>query len=297
MTTRSFRLPGPVRLAATVGPATVLGTGTTKYVGNTVWRTSRTPLGAATLRVTVRGLDCDAEAWGPGIDWILEHAPDLLGAGDRPEDFVTDHPLVRDLARRSLDLRIAKTGRVFEAIVPAILGQKVTTVASKRSLAALLRAYGEPAPGPVDLRVMPEPATLAGLPYFDYHPLGVERKRAETIRQAASRAARLEALVDGSPTEAAAFLTKLPGVGPWTAALVTAAAMGDPDAVPVGDYHIPNIVSWTLAGEERGDDARMLELLEPFRGQRGRVIRLLKGSGRKPPAYGPRLAPRSIASM
>lgn len=297
MTIRNFRLPGPVRLKATVGPATVLGTGTTKYVGNTVWRTSRTPLGPATLRVTVRGLDCDAEAWGPGAEWILDHAPGLLGAHDRPGEFVTDHPLVRDLARRSLDLRIAKTGRVFEAIVPAILGQKVTTVASKRSLAALLRTYGDPAPGPVDLRVMPEPGVLAGLPYFDYHPLGVERKRAETLRQAASRAGRLEALIDGSPAEAAAFLTKLPGVGPWTAALVTAAAMGDPDAVPVGDYHIPNIVSWSLAGEERGDDARMLELLEPFRGQRGRVIRLLKSSGRKPPAYGPRLAARNIASM
>lgn len=290
-------MPGPVRLAATVGPAAVLGVGTTRFVGDTVWRSTRTPDGPGTLRISLHGLDADAEGYGPGAEWLVEHAPDLVGAHDRPEDFVTDHPLVRDLARRSLDLRIAKTSRVFEAIVPAILGQKVTTIASRRSLGGLLRKFGEPAPGPIDLWVLPEPAALAVMPYYEFHPLGVERKRADTIRQAAARAARLERLVASPPHEAAAFLTKLPGIGPWTAALVTGAALGDPDAVPVGDYHIPNMVAWALAGEPRGSDDRMLELLEPFAGHRGRVIRLIKSSGMKPPAYGPRLAPRSIASI
>ena len=63
---------------------------------------------------------------------------------------------------------------------------------------------------------------------------------------------------------------------------------GDDDAVPVGDYHIPNMVAFNLAGEARADDARMLALLEPFRGQRGRVIRLLGLAGRHAPAFGPR---------
>lgn len=297
MTTRTFRLPGPVRLAATVGPAAVLGVGTTRFIGNTVWRAARTPEGPGTIRLTLRGRDADAEGYGPGAAWMIEHAPDLVGCNDRPEDLSTDHSLVRELARRSPDLRIAKTNRVFEAIVPAILGQKVTTVSSKRSLAGLLRKHGERAPGPMQLWILPKPDTLAALPYYEYHPLGIERKRADTLRRTAARAERLERLVDSSPPEAAAFLTKLPGIGPWTAALVTGAAMGDPDAVPVGDYHIPNMVSWALAGEARGDDARMLELLEPFAGQRGRVIRLIKSSGLKPPAYGPRSAARSIATI
>ena len=76
------------------------------------------------------------------------------------------------------------------------------------------------------------------------------------------------------------------GVGPWTAAFVMAAALGDADAVPVGDYHLPNMVSWALAGEPRADDARMLELLEPYRGHRGRVVRLLKQAGVHAPKYG-----------
>lgn len=63
-------------------------------------------------------------------------------------------------------------------------------------------------------------------------------------------------------------LTSLRGVGPWTAAEVRRRALGDPDAVPVGDYHLPKLVGHTLIGEPV-DDAGMLELLEPFTGQRG----------------------------
>jgi hypothetical protein len=64
--------------------------------------------------------------------------------------------------------------------------------------------------------------------------------------------------------------------------------------VPLGDYHIPNAVTWALAGEPRGDDARMLELLEPYTGQRGRVIRLLMSGGRGAPRYGPKLSRQDI---
>jgi 3-methyladenine DNA glycosylase/8-oxoguanine DNA glycosylase len=89
-------------------------------------------------------------------------------------------------------------------------------------------------------------------------------------------------------------LRAFPGIGPWTAAEVGMRAFGDPDAVSVGDFHIPNMVAWALAGEPRGTDERMLELLEPYRGQRGRVIRLLELAMFEAPRYGPRLAPRRI---
>ncbi len=89
----------------------------------------------------------------------------------------------------------------------------------------------------------------------------------------------------------------MPGIGPWTAAEVGVRALGDADAVSVGDFHLPNLVAYALAGEPRGNDARMLELLEPYRGQRARVMRLLELSGIRPPRYGPRLAPRRIESF
>ncbi len=97
-----------------------------------------------------------------------------------------------------------------------------------------------------------------------------------------------------SNEDAYRLLLAIPGVGPWTAGEVGRAALGDPDAVSVGDYHLPSLVAWLLAGERRADDARMLELLEPYRGQRGRVIRLLEAAGTWPPRRGPRMPARSI---
>jgi 3-methyladenine DNA glycosylase/8-oxoguanine DNA glycosylase len=81
----------------------------------------------------------------------------------------------------------------------------------------------------------------------------------------------------------------MPGIGPWTAAEVVRLALGDPDAVSVGDFHLPNLVSWLLAGEPRGTDERMLELLAPYAGHRGRVQLLLEASGAHAPRYGPRM--------
>ena len=86
-------------------------------------------------------------------------------------------------------------------------------------------------------------------------------------------------------------------------------AYGDSDAVSVGDWHIPHTVSWALAGEVRAGsrdassaglspaDERMLELLEPFRGHRGRVCALLERAGYAAPRFGPRMSIRSFASF
>src|SRR3970282_1847104 len=134
----------------------------------------------------------------------------------------------------------------------------------------------------------------AGLPYFAYHPFGLEKRRADVIRAAARLAPRLET---ATPDEARDRMAAVPGMGPWTIAEVMRAAYGDPDAVSIGDFHIPNSVAWALAREPRADDARMLELLEPYRGQRGRVHGLLAGGRVSAPRYGPRRAPRSIVAI
>ncbi|HEX5631643.1 MAG TPA: hypothetical protein VFX50_00375, partial [Gemmatimonadales bacterium] len=212
-----------------------------------------------------------------------------------PDRFEARHPILRRLQRSHPGLRLPHSGRVFHALLPTILEQKVTGTEAFRSYAALLRAYGEPAPGPGGLLLPPAPEALAGLPYHAFHPLGVERRRADVIRRAATRAAWLEGAPDAA--EASRRLTALPGIGPWTAAEVVRSAFGDPDAVSVGDYHVPNMVAWALAGEPRADDARMLELLEPYRGQRGRVQRYLEVGRVTAPRYGPRMAPRSIATI
>jgi 3-methyladenine DNA glycosylase/8-oxoguanine DNA glycosylase len=176
----------------------------------------------------------------------------------------------------------------------AILEQKVTGIEARRAWRGLVLAHAEPAPGPSDLLLPPDPARVAEMPYFAMHPLGVERRRAEVLRAACARTSRIEALCDDPPREARAWLERLYGIGPWTAAQVAHIALGDADAVSVGDFHMPHMVCWALAHEPRGTDERMLELLEPYRGHRARVQRLLLASGVAAPRFGPRQEPAGI---
>lgn len=263
-----------------------------------VERATRTPAGPGAARYRQIAEDAVVvDAWGPGAAWLLEQAPVFLGAYDDPEAFDPRHRLLRDLHKRRQGARFGGTHRVFEALVPVILGQKVTGKEAATALQRIAWKFGEEAPGEVSVRLPPEAARLAALPYYDYHPLGVEKKRADVIRKVAGMADRLERLIGRTPDQVEAALQEIQGVGPWTSAIVRAVALGDPDAVPVGDFHLKHMVSWALAGEPRGTDERMLELLEPYRPHRGRVIRLLETGGIKEPAFGPRVAVRSITEM
>ena len=296
MTVRSITLRGPLDLGRTLWPLRHgLGDRTVRLLRDEAWLSARTQDGAGTIRLRRVGSRVEAEAWGEGAQRLLDSVPALVGEEDEPDRLIAHHPIVRELQRRHSGLRLPRTGRVLHALVPSVFEQKITGTEAFRAYAALLRVHGEPAPGPAGLLLPPDPAKLASLPYHAYHPIGLERRRAEVVRRAAARAAWLESAA--TAMEATLRLTSLTGIGPWTAAEVVRSAFGDPDAVSVGDYHLPNVVAWALAGEPRADDARMLELLEPYRGQRGRVQRLLEVGRVMPPRYGPRTAPRRIAAI
>ena len=243
------------------------------------------------------GSRCEAEAWGPGAEWSLERLPELLGLGDDPLSFMCSEPFLRSQFRKMPGLRFCSSHSVLDLLVPTILEQKVTGIEARRSFRALVHKYGEPAPGPFGLKLQPDAKTLTSLPYADMHPLGIERKRAMTIRRVAERAGRLETLHQDHGCDAQRLLMTLPGIGPWTSAVVAQAAWGDADAVVVGDFHFPNMVAWILAREPRASDERMLELLSPYRGHRGRVVRLMQHSGVRAPKFGPRHRLRDFASF
>lgn len=293
-----LHLPGPLDLRLTLRPLRRgPGDPTLRLGDGEAWRATRTPDGPATVHVRVLVGAVSARAWGAGAAYALEELPALLGLHDRPEDFRPRHRLLARLHRRMPGLRLGRTGQVIEALLPAILEQKVPAEEAHRTWRRLVLDYGQPAPGPAPLHVPPRPEELARLPYYLFHPLGIERRRAELIRGVCRQAARLEELGAGTPAEARHRLQLLPGVGPWTAGEVTALALGDPDAVSIGDYHLPHLVCWALAGQPRGDDRRMLELLEPYRGQRLRVLRLLEAGGLTAPRFGPRLPLRDIGRL
>lgn len=294
----TFSLPFPLDLPQTLRPLQRGGTDpTVRFETNTAWRAARTPEGVASLRLTLAGARLNATAWGEGAAWLVARVPDLLGFDDRPEEFRPKNALIVELHRRHPGMRLGRSSLVFEALLATILEQKVPGVEAWAAFAGIVRSLGEPAPGPGGLMLQPSPRRLLATPYWAVHRLGIERRRFAVIQAAAAIASRLEQTLTLAPDRARRLLMSLPGIGPWSAAEVTAVAHGDRDAVSVGDYHLPHQVAWALAGEPRGTDARMLELLEPYRGDRARVLRLLMMSGIQAPRFGPRMRLRRIAAI
>jgi 3-methyladenine DNA glycosylase/8-oxoguanine DNA glycosylase len=298
---RTWVPEGPFDLGLVVGPLR-RGPGDPTFRAmpdGSVWRATLTPAGPGTLRVAVYGGEVRGEAWGPGAEWLLEQLPDLLGAADDPSVFAPRHRVVAVARHRRPGLRLTRTGLVLESLIPSILEQKVTTDEAYRAWRLLVRKFGEPAPGPAPGRmyVMPAPRTWALIPSWEWHRAGVDNKRASTILRAVRVAARLEEAVRMPPAVARARLEVVPGVGPWTSAEVVQRSHGAPDAVTVGDLHLPGIVGWALAGDRYADDAVMLELLEPYAGQRHRAARLILLSGRGPARRAPRMPRGDIGRL
>lgn len=296
--TRSIPIEEPYDLAGTLFPIR-RGSGdpTMRIEKAAVWRAARTPDGPVTLLLEQMDGAVRAMAWGAGAAWALDHAPGLIGAEDGVSAFVPHDDVMARMWKEHRSVRLTRALDVVRTLVAAILEQKVVGMEARRAWRRMTIALSEPAPGEAGLMLPPDPATVAEVPYYRFHPWGVERRRAEVIRAVCARAASLEALAEVPFDEARRRLQAMPGIGPWTAAEVMRLSLGDPDAVSVGDYHLPDIVGWALAREERGTDERMLELLEPYRGQRGRVQVLLERSHLAPPAYGPRMEARSIEKL
>jgi 3-methyladenine DNA glycosylase/8-oxoguanine DNA glycosylase len=265
-----------------------------RHEDGAIWRATRTPEGAATLRLVHRHGSVEVQGWGPGADWAVARAATLCGEEDDDSGFVPTHPLIARLHREIRGMRMPRTLSVFEALVPCVILQQVTTEQARQSYHHLVNVMGEAAPGPIALKLPPSPRTFANTPYWAFHRFGIERRRADIVMRAARSAGRLEEIVTMDVAAAYARMRAFRGVGPWTAAKVATVALGDPDAVPVGDFHLPHIVGYVFEGTPRSTDARMLELLEPYRGHRARVIRLLTVAGIGAPRFGPKQPLRDI---
>lgn len=256
-----------------------------------IWRTSLMRTGPVTARIARGSTDTvDCEAWGPGSAEFTDTLPALLGADDDASGFHPEEPTIAAALRRVPHLRLGRTGRVLEALLPAVLEQRVSGKDARRAWRRLVGAYGAPAPGPApaQLRVPPSAEAWQRVPSWEFHRANVDPGRARTLVGCAARAESLERLVTRPAEAARAALMSLPGVGEWTAAETAQRALGDADALSVGDYHLSTVVGRSLLGHPI-DDAQMVALLEPLRPHRHRAVRLLEVSGL---AVNPRFGPR-----
>ncbi len=274
---------------------------TMSMTGAELWRATQTPEGPASL--CIRNWNTAApvvETHGPGAAWLEPRALDLLGAGDTVPEVTPHHDAVREAQRRFGTLLIGSSHVAYHELLPAVIGQRITGIEAHRQWRDLVRTYGHPAPGPQNgLYVPPPPDTLASLPYARLHPIGIERKRADALRQVARHFDYLTRLGD-SPSSAhdkSERLQVIPGVGVWTSAVAGGLAFGDPDALLVGDFHVKNTVAYALTGRIRGTDEEMIATMAPYAGQRHRVVRWLQLSGARAPARGPRRRIVSIARL
>lgn len=295
--TRVWSSPHPVNVAAILG---ILRQGGADPAyrhdpDGTIWRAVHTPCGPGTLAVRARPGDgqVTGRAWGPGAQWLLDGLPELLGEGDDDAGFVAHHEVVAGLRRRFAGWRVPRSRLVIDALVPTVIAQKVTGQEAFAGYARLVRRFGEPAPGPrVGLMTPPTVAGWRAVPSWAWLAASVDGARSRPIQQALRVAGRLEECVRLTHGEAAARLMAVPGIGRWTAAEVAQRALGDPDSVSVGDYHVARNIGWVLIGRETTDE-EILELLEPYAGHRYRVQRLIELAGLGRPRRGPRMALRS----
>ncbi|WIE79113.1 DNA-3-methyladenine glycosylase 2 family protein [Curtobacterium sp. MCSS17_016] len=289
-----YRPGGAVDVASTLRPLQ-RGSGDPAFqvVGGVVWLALRTPSGPASVAIRRAGDTIAVSAWGSGAPWAVEHAPDLLGRGDDWSSFdVSGNEFLAAARHRQPGLRLLRTNTVVAMLVPAIMEQKVTSRQAWGAWRYLLRRHGTPAPGPAPAGMMvpPDARTWARIPSWEWHRAGIEPGRSATVMRVVKLAPALErTLAHGRGGEVVSTkLQSIPGVGRWTAAETAQRSHGDPDSPSVGDFHVPALVGWALTGAPVDDDG-MLELLEPWRGHRERVVRLIGGSGFRKPSFGPRI--------
>ncbi len=286
----TWRPTHPVDVRRTLGPLRRGAGDPTMRIdreNGAVWRT----VCGATYRVTQRGPhEITVQAWGPQAEQVVAGVPDLLGGREPDEGFEPRHPRLIDAHARNPGIRVARTSRVMEALVPSVLEQKVTGKEAFAAFRTLVLRFGEPAPGPAPAGMRQPPTVEAWrrVPSWEWHRAGVDPKRSRTICEATRYAARIEEAATMSPVAAAARLSALPGIGVWTVAEIAQRALGDADALSVGDYHLSAYVGWGLWGRPF-DDAEMVDKLEPWRPHRYRVVLLLQASGFVKPRFGPRL--------
>lgn len=290
MPTASVVLDGPAGLSQTLSPLRRSGQDPTfRTVSGVIWRTSLMQTGSVTARLGASADTVECEVWGDGAAEFIDGLPALVGADDDASGFHPAEPTIAEALRRVPQLRLCRTGRVLEALIPAVVEQRVAGMDAWTAWRRLVTRFGAPAPGPAPdgMRVPPSADIWRRIPSWEFHRANVDPSRARAIVGCAQRADSLERL---SAVSARRALMSLPGIGEWTAAEAAQRAFGDADALSVGDYHLAKMIGWTLLGRPI-DDAAMVEILEPLRPHRHRAVRILEASGlARNPRFGARQA-------
>ena len=227
----------------------------------------------AAVQVCRSGDSLEVSALGCDPDALLEETLAGLEQDDCYATFATDDSGVFRLHRKNPGLRLLRVPWLYDVTCSAILQQRIRTVDAMRDWRRITLRYGSHAP--LGLRAFPPAEVLAGVPQFELERMGIDAKRAKALLRFAKEMQFVSLRPGVGFAQLRQTLLRVHGIGPWTTETVMGYGAGDTDAAIPGDLHLPHLVCYALAGETEGSDERMMELLEPFRGHRFRIIRLL----------------------
>ena len=156
-----------------------------------------------------------------------------------------DDPLLGAIIKRHPGLRVPGCWDGLEVAVRAVLGQQVSVKGASTLMARLVQRLGSdlPAGEPGLEKVFPDPRQLmAG----NYDGLGITGQRIEAIKTLASQVADGSLAIDGvlDTEQFIDRITRIKGIGSWTARYIALRALNDPDAFPDGDLVLQQVAGW-----------------------------------------------------
>ena len=147
-------------------------------------------------------------------------------------------------------------------LLRTIVGQQVSVAAARSMWSKLEAAYGSP----------PDLRRLLGASDEELRAAGISRQKAGYVRSLAQLVLSGELDLEQLPAddeEAIALLTRIKGIGRWSAEIYLLFAEGRPDVWPAGDLAVQVEIGRLLGLAERPSERQVREVAEAWRPHRG----------------------------
>jgi DNA-3-methyladenine glycosylase II len=152
--------------------------------------------------------------------------------------------------------------RGAQTLLRTIVGQQVSVAAARSMWAKLEAAFGSP----------PDLNNLLAASDEDLRAAGMSRQKSGYIRSLAELVISGELDLESLPEddeEAIALLTKIKGIGRWSAEIYLLFAEGRADVFPAGDLAVMVELGRLMGLNEKPTEKRLRELAEAWRPYRG----------------------------
>jgi DNA-3-methyladenine glycosylase II len=147
-------------------------------------------------------------------------------------------------------------------LLRTIVGQQVSVAAARSMWSKLEAGFGSP----------PDLTMLLAASDEDLRAAGISRQKAGYIRSLAELVLSGDLDLDALPAdneEAIALLTKIKGIGRWSAEIYLLFAEGRPDVWPAGDLAVQIEIGRLFGLEEKPSEKQLREIAEAWRPHRG----------------------------